>query len=949
MNLDRGYALFLAFLVVGLSAAAFPGINITGMFSESPLTGSNVPDHQKEFVDRMYGSGMSAASSSQEANIQSVNGKIYAYPKGVNVSKFDEEIFYTGLAEKDLYSDMDSFNIILNLDTELGSDSKQELPAEILDLEQKGLIGIKNVLKSSDSVAIKIVSQPGEVFRAQNNLGSVKKGTLDTRVRALNLDANGVVGAGDARQSYNINGSGEILAVLDTGVEASHLDYSSRVVGQKDYSGDGTGDGNGHGTHVSGTVLGDGSADGGYYPGMSQQASLLSVKVLGDNGYGSTSDIQAGIEYAADNNASVISLSIGGPNSEFDITNYNSSVQYARNKGSVVVVAAGNDGNYETINVPGSVPDVITVGAVDDGESLASFSSKGPEDVYFNIKPEVTAPGKWLVSASNDYPSTNYTTKSGTSMATPVVSGVIGLMREKNPGWMLEEVENAIIASGEGNKIGDGKNVFERGTGVINATKAVDPQLKLSETRFNLGNISALQKHSKTITLQNPTGEQRNYSTSSEIHMYDRASQSVQSGDNASISFNQSNVVVPAGGSRDIQMYLEINEEYSEPYGGIARFEDEESYAIIVGGYTNNASQLTADISLNSSTIDINDSVEADGSGSNDPEGSIQSYSWDMGDNTSLSGNTVTHSYDSTGDYTIQLTVEDNDTNQATETSTVTVKDLQDPQASFTVNDSSPEASISTVEFDSSSSSDNLDISHYLWDLDGDSSYDKNTSSTTVEKGYSTVGTRTVKLKVVDTSGNSDTSTKDIDVEDTTSPDVQISLNSTNITIGEDVEMDGSSSTDNTGINSYSWNYGSSTASSSTVIDSFSSPGLYSVELNVSDSYGNYNSTTEALNVSDETSPVGSIAIANKISELGTDVNFSASQSTDNVGINDYRWDVNNDSSFDKTGVNISKKMDSPGNYSIGLEVEDGSNNTDFVSTWFYVNDTESPQIDLDI
>ena len=954
METDRPYILVFTLVILGIPAvAAFPSIDITGMFAESfsGLQQSGQPSitrEQEEFVNRMYGGDISVSSAESRVEIEKKDGKTYAYPKGVNVSKFDEKIFDTSLMREELYTDMDGFNLLIKLDRPIKSGSKSELPEEIRRMEKQGLLEINNVLKSSNSVSLKISSNPGQAFQRLNGLGKVEKGFLDSKAKVLNLDANGVVGADSVRQTYSINGSGEVLAVLDTGVEASHVDFASRVIDQKDYSGDGTGDVEGHGTHVSGTVLGDGSAQGGYYPGMSQKASLMSVKVLGDDGSGFSSDIQAGIEYAADNNASVISLSLGEPNAEYSLTSYNSSVQYARNRGSVVVVAAGNDGGFETVNSPGSVPDAVTVGAVDDSESLTYFSSKGPENVYYNIKPEVTAPGSFINSTSNSYPSTNYTSKSGTSMATPVVSGIVGLVRDQNPGWAVEEVENAVIASGEGNQIGDGKNVFERGTGVINASKAVDPELKLSETRFNFGNISAKQKHSRVIGLENPTAQQKNYSISSEIHMYNRSSQTVESGQ-ASITFNQSSVSIPAGGSRDVEMYLEINQEYSEPYGGLARFEADESYAILVGGYTNNASQLSSDVSLNASTIDINDSVRADGSGSVNPGGTIQSYSWDMGDGTSLNGPVVEHSYSSLGDYTVNLTVEDSETNQDSKAAPLSVKDLQNPQASFTANDTSPEASIDTVYFNSSQSSDNLEISHYLWDLDGDGSYDKNASAAGVEKSYSTVGTRTVELKVVDTSGNSAVTAKDIDVQDTTSPDISLGLNSTNLTIGEEVQMDGSSSTDNTGITSYSWSYSSSTASVPAFVESFDSPGIYTVELNVSDAYGNQNSTTKQLKVSDITDPQASLDVETKVSVLGEQVNFSAVQSSDNVAITDYRWDVNNDSSFEASAVNFSKTMSSPGNYSIGLEVEDSSNNTDFKSTWFYVNDTQAPQIELGI
>ncbi|MFP4038826.1 MAG: PKD domain-containing protein, partial [Candidatus Nanohaloarchaea archaeon] len=623
----------------------------------------------------------------------------------------------------------------------------------------------------------------------------------------------------------------------------------------------------------------------------------------------------------------------------------NSSIQYARDKGSVVVAAAGNRGTYENITAPSSVADTISVGAVDYSGNLAYFSSKGPEPVNKIVKPEVTAPGAVINSTSHQYPSTNYTGSSGTSMATPVVSGVVALAREKNPDWSVEQVENAVIASGSGNKVGDGKNVFERGTGLINASKIVDPELMLSETRFNYGNISALKQHTETLTLKNTASGPRNYSIDSEIHMYNTSSETVENGD-ANIGFNQSSVYLEPGEQKDVELYLEINDEHSMPYGGLARFKADESYSILVGGYTNDAAELEAKLSLNASTIGLNETLEADGSASI-PEDTIESYSYAMGDSDTLNGEKVEHSYNSSGNYTVELEVS-GDGLSDTDTEQVEVEDLEPPEASLTANNSEPEASKEEVEFDASGSTDNIGVSYYLYDLDGDGSYERNTTSNT-SKTFENPGSVNVTVKVFDEAGNSDTSSVTVNVSDETLPQPVIDANTTDLNIGDDVLLNGSNSSDNTGIVEYNWSLKNKTESLEAFTESFESPGTFNVTLEAEDDYGNSNSTSTTLNVSDETPPEALIDIEPENPELGEEASFSAENSSDNVGIEEYRWDLQNDSTIEHTSENFSQAFDSKGNYTVKLEAEDSSNNTDTAFEQFFVNDTTPPEIKLNL
>ncbi len=222
-------------------------------------------------------------------------------------------------------------------------------------------------------------------------------------------------------------GAGADVAVLDTGVNKDHLDLIRRVAQCKDFTKgtrvrDTCNDDNGHGTHVAGTVLADGGADGLGVYGVAPEANLLAYKVCGGSGSCFSDDIAAAIRTAADNGAEVISMSIGG-DAESSLTR--NAIQYAVDNGVLVVAAAGNDGPADgSIDYPGANPNVVAVGAIDSSEAVPSWSSRGVNDGDYVVEArevEVGAPGVSVESTWNDGA---YRIISGTSMATPHVSGL---------------------------------------------------------------------------------------------------------------------------------------------------------------------------------------------------------------------------------------------------------------------------------------------------------------------------------------------------------------------------------------------------------------------------------------------------------------------------------------------------------------------------------------------
>ncbi len=205
------------------------------------------------------------------------------------------------------------------------------------------------------------------------------------------------------------------IAILDTGIEETHPDLQGKIVGRANFSTSGTNsDLYGHGTHVAGIASASTNNALGM-AGVGFDSSLMNVKVLGDDGSGYYSSIINGIKFASDNGADVINMSIGGPSGSFAMQD---AINYAWNNGVVVVAAAGNDGRNSR-TYPAYYSNVIAVAATDSQDSKASFSNYGSSWV------DVTAPGVGIYST---YKNATYANLSGTSMATPFVAGLAGLI-----------------------------------------------------------------------------------------------------------------------------------------------------------------------------------------------------------------------------------------------------------------------------------------------------------------------------------------------------------------------------------------------------------------------------------------------------------------------------------------------------------------------------------------
>lgn len=301
--------------------------------------------------------------------------------------------------------------------------------------------------------------------RALARTPGVRRVEEDGTVHALDDATDRDFGAAGARSGVaGLDGSGVGICVVDTGIDAGHEQIAPRAVAFTDFV-NGRADAyddHGHGTHVAAIAAGDGvgGPDAATFGGVAPAAGLWAAKVLNGAGSGNDSDVAAAVQWCHEQTGvRVISLSLGSPG-----TDGTDAVSLAVDRaatgadglpGDVVVVAAGNSGDAPgTISAPGVAAQAVTVGAAadhsappgtdrhDDGVWLAAFSSRGPT-VSGLTKPDLAGPGVTVRSAQGGTVS-GYVTWSGTSMATPYVSGAAALGLEAAPGASPALVKTAL-------------------------------------------------------------------------------------------------------------------------------------------------------------------------------------------------------------------------------------------------------------------------------------------------------------------------------------------------------------------------------------------------------------------------------------------------------------------------------------------------------------------------
>jgi subtilisin family serine protease len=285
-----------------------------------------------------------------------------------------------------------------------------------------------------------------------------------------------------AQQSVNGGSKDVVIAIVDSGVDLGHPDLVDKLVPGYNASGlDGLfgkgspKDDNGHGTHCAGVAAAT-VGNGVGIAGMAINPRVMPVKVMAGKGAGTLFGVAKGITWAADHGADVISMSLGGPVTAKPLED---AVTYALSKNVVVVAAMGNSAQVgNAVSYPAAYNGVIAVGASDENDKIASFST-------YNQFCTVAAPGVkiysttptydvWLTQNSNGKITKNYSFMNGTSMATPLVSGLVGLIRSKYPKMSPADVKALLERTAD--KVpamqGNSKDVYF-GSGRIDAANAL--------------------------------------------------------------------------------------------------------------------------------------------------------------------------------------------------------------------------------------------------------------------------------------------------------------------------------------------------------------------------------------------------------------------------------------------------------------------------------------------
>ena len=355
-------------------------------------------------------------------------------------------------------------------------------------------------------------------------------------------------------------GKGVLVAVIDSGVNYNHLDLADHLWdggSQYPHHGYNIIDNNndpmdilGHGTHCAGTICGDGTS--GIRTGMAPDATLMCIRVLDDYGYGYASDFNTGMEFAVENQADIISMSLGLMNASVsDKTLLRNSCVNTLQLGVTAAVAVGNDGQMTMVPVPNNVrtpgncpppwlhPDqevnagalscVVAVGAIDYYENMYENGSKGPvtwTDTPFNdypynpniglIRPDICAPGVGIKSLDHDN-NNGYNLKTGTSMATPCVAGVMALLLEKqnelSPAEMCMTIETTAKKLSETKSNLTGSGLIDAYNAIMNVKKGdiYYSQILINDKEGNdNGNINAGENVNLNINITNESETEYN-------------------------------------------------------------------------------------------------------------------------------------------------------------------------------------------------------------------------------------------------------------------------------------------------------------------------------------------------------------------------------------------------------------------------------------------------------
>ncbi len=489
--------------------------------------------------------------------------------------------------------DENLFNVTMLVTSGLDDDSSEQLPLllqgsgrpearrapatpdaadKVQVLDSVGMVAVEGAKDEIRTVWESLRGEPADLTATDAHLDGAGKVWLNGTVRATLEDSVPQIHAPEAwAQGYD--GSGATVAVLDSGYDPEHPDLAEQVKGVQDFTGTSEGaiDDNGHGTHVASTVAGTGEGSTrGEGTGVAPGAALLIGKVLDAGGSGSFDQIIAGMEWAAHSGADVVNMSLGSPSSTDGTDPLSQAVdRLTEETGTLFVVAAGNAGPDEgTIKTPGAATSALTVGAVDKQDEAAVFSSRGPRIGQDRlIKPEITAPGVDIIAARAKGTSLgnlldeNYTSMSGTSMATPHIAGAAAILAAQHPQWDSDELKNRLVSTSEA--LSD-IAVTAQGAGRADVADAVAATVSVDTAVLSLGQVpQASEAVTRTLTYDNPTDQPVRLRLSAQV-----SGTGSDLDERAEIDFTKRVLTVPANGDASTKVRLVPKDTESGGYAG---------------------------------------------------------------------------------------------------------------------------------------------------------------------------------------------------------------------------------------------------------------------------------------------------------------------------------------------------------------------------------------------
>ncbi|MGW8885188.1 S8 family serine peptidase [Streptomyces sp. NPDC055749] len=486
-------------------------------------------------------------------HVQQAGGDIYVLPDEatalIAAGKLDRRLFNVSALVEMGYDDKKSGDIAL-IATYPASKGRA-LPAAPRGSETVRPLGSIHgaALKADKDEARAFWNDIARTPAARSLDNGIAKLWLDGRAEAVLKESVPQVNAPQA-WAAGYDGKGAKVAVLDTGIDATHPDVKDRLVGTKSFvPGEEVDDKNGHGTHVASTIAGSGAASEGANKGVAPGADLLVGKVLSDSGSGADSGIIAAMEWAKAEGADVVSMSLGSPVPDNGTDPMSQAVNaLSADGGPLFVIAAGNAYGAGTIGSPGSAEKALTIAAVDKQDRRAAFSSMGPLVDSYGLKPDLSAPGVGInAAASQSIPDIEgmYQSMSGTSMATPHVAGAAAILKQRHPDWPGQRIKDALMSS---SKKLDAYTPYQQGTGRLDVKAAIDTTV---EATGSVEVASYDWPHATT----DPVAERKiTYTnTGAEDITLDLATDT----DAAAYTLSTSKLTVPAGSTADAVLSLD--------------------------------------------------------------------------------------------------------------------------------------------------------------------------------------------------------------------------------------------------------------------------------------------------------------------------------------------------------------------------------------------------------